>query len=492
MGRSVWGRRRGLLHFGRYGEILSVLARYGFGDVLSSLNLEKYVAFPRRIAGARKARALASRTSRWERIRLALEDLGPSFVKLGQFLAGRRDMLPAHITDELAKLHDSARPFDAADARTIVERELKRPLADIFAEFNDNPLASASIAQVHAATLHGGDKVAVKIQRPNIQHTISTDIDILFHMAALAERYHEYARAFRLRELVEEFERTIHRELDFSAEARHMQTFRRNFADDGRVYIPKVYGDVSTSRVLVAEIVDGVKVTDVDELKKRGIDLKRLAMTGAEITLTQIFKHGFFHGDPHPGNILVRSDSSICLLDCGAVGIIPETMRYHISGILYGVVTRDSERIVRTLVRLSQRPIDDMRSLEYEIAEFIEEYSALPIKDIRVGQVLSRFAAMVVHHNLEIIPGFYLLVRAIVTIESIGRQLDPDFNMIEHIEPHVRRIVYHNPRLKHLPFDAYFAVADLASLLRDLPFDFKDMMRMVKGGGTRIQFEHRG
>jgi len=491
--RTPLGRRhRGPLHIGRYGEILSVLVRYGFGDILSYLNVERQSILKRLVGEQRKGRALARTVSRWERIRLAVEDLGPTFVKLGQFMSNRPDILPPELASELEKLQDSTRPFPAEEARKIVEQELKRPLADIFDDFSDTPIASASIAQVHKGRLRSGEEVAIKVQRPRIRQIIATDLDILFHLASLLERYYEHARALRVGQLVEEFERAIRKELDFGIEAAHMEAFRRNFKDEPRVCIPKVYDDFTTRRLLVTELVHGMKVSEIERLRRENIDTHEIAKRGADLVLKQVFDHGFFHADPHPGNILVKTDGTICFLDCGAVGILPPSLRYHIGVILYGVVSKDSERVARTLMRLSHRPVRSIEHLEHDIAEFIEEYSSLSLKKLHVAEVLQRFATLIVKHDLEIIPGFYLLLKSIVTIEGVGYRLDPDFNMIDNIEPHVRRLVRQNPRLKYLPYDVYFAAMDMASLLKEMPFEFKDLIRIVKAGETRIQFEHRG
>jgi len=485
-------RRRVSLHLKRYGEILAVLVKYGFGDILSRLNIEKFGLFPFPLKKEPHGGALHAKLSGWERLRLALEDLGPTFVKLGQFLGNRPDVFPPAFIVEMAKLQDAARPFSPSEARAIVEEEWKRPLGEVLNDFSQQPIASASIAQVHTARLQSGDEVAVKIQRPRIAETIATDTAILRHLAALAERYLEQARAFRVTRLAEEFERVIQKEIDFTIEASHIGTFRRNFRTDRRVHFPRVHSNLTTRRVLVIELVCGTKVSDIETLRAKNIDVGQIARHGTHIVLKQFFEHGFFHADPHPGNILIRDDGVICFLDCGAVGIIPPSLRYHIGVLLYGVVSRDSERIVHTLMRLSHRPIRDADSLEYDIAEFIEEHIALSLKEIRMEEVLRRFGDIIIRHNLDIIPGFYLLMKALVTFEGVAYRLDPSFSLVEHIEPYVRRLVRETPRLKFLPYDIYFTALDTASLIKHLPFELRDIVRIIKSGEMRIQFEHQG
>lgn len=492
MEASIRKKRRSALHLGRYGEIISVLIKYGFEDFISNLNIEKYSAITRKFIPKTVKSRIVKKVSRWELIRLVLEELGPTFIKFGQFMSNRPDLLPAALIKELEKLQDSVKPFPTEDARHILEEDIKRPLSEIVMEFSDTPLASASIAQVHEATLNSGEKVAIKIQRPRIKQTVSTDMDILFHLTQLSERSFERARALQVTQIVEEFERVIYKEMDFTIEASHIERFRKDFERDGRVYVPRVYMELTTRRILTTSLVQGVKVSDVEKIMEMGLDTGHLAKVGAELMLTQIFVNGFFHADPHPGNILVLTDGSLCFLDFGAIGIIPPTLRYHLSIILYGVVKKDSQRIVRTLSQLTHERIRNIEQLEYDVTEFVEEYSLALLKEIRIGDVLRRFADIIVNHDLRIMPGFYLLLKALIAIEGIGSRLDPDFSMTEYLEPYVKKIIRENPRLQFLSYDIYFTLMDIASLIKDFPFELKDAMRILKSGDLRIQYEHRG
>jgi ubiquinone biosynthesis protein len=483
--------RRSFLHIGRYGEILSVLIKYGFGDIVARLNLERYLSLPRKLL-PRSTAAPSRRASRWERVLVAIEELGPTFMKLGQFLSNRPDLLPPELVTQLEKLQDAARPFPGSIARALVEKELGRTVEDAFASFSDEPVASASISQVHRATLKGGQHVAVKIRRPRVRHTVSTDIDIIYDLVALLERAYEPLRGLHLAQLVEEFERTIAKELDFTIEASHIERFRHDFTSDPDVHVARVHGDLVTQQILVTEWVDGAKITDLPELARMGVDPCELARRGTRLVLSQVFDHGFFHADPHPGNLLVRADGRICFLDFGAVGIIPPTLRHHLSIILYGVVNKDPQRIIRSLSQLTRERINNIERLEYDVTEFIEEYDLSMLKQINVGDVLKRFAYIVTEHDLRIPPGFYLLLKALITIEGVGSKLDPNFNLTKELEPFVKKLLRENPRLRYLPFDVYFTLLDMASLLKDLPFEIKDIVRVVKRGDLRIQFEHQG
>ena len=365
-------------------------------------------------------------------------------------------------------------------------------MGEVFDDFPAEPIASASVAQVYRARLKIGDDVAVKVQRPNIRRIVATDLDILVHLAGLIERHNKDLAALHLSELVSEFGRTLNKELDFSLEAATMERFRADFKNTREYYVPKVYAALTTESVLVIEFVEGIKVSDLDSLTKAGLSPADVAKVGVNLILRQIFTNGFFHADPHPGNILILKDGRFCFLDYGAVGIVSASLRRHLGVILYGVIYKDPQRIIRTLSQLATQRIVNMDRLEYEVTEIIEQYSSASLSEIKIRDLLDRFGRITSENHLRFVPGFYLLFKALITIEGVGLLLDPAFNLTREVEPYARRLMRNNPRLKYLPFDVYFTLLDMASLLKDLPFEVKDLMRMVKTGETRIQFEHRG
>lgn len=484
--------QRVTLRISRYGEIISVFLKYGFGDVIAGLNLQKYVAFTRWTFHFKRGVALKAPLSRWERVRLAIEELGPTFIKFGQFLSNRPDLVPAELIDELVKLQDSVKPFSQTEALAILEHALKRPVGEVFADFPAEPIASASVAQVYRARLKNGDDAAVKVQRPNIRQIVATDLDILRHLTGLIERHNKDLAALHISELVREFGQTLNRELDFSHEATTMERFRADFKDTKEYYVPVVHTALTSDTILVTEFMEGIKVSDVDSLKKAGLSPSDIARVGVNLVLRQIFTNGFFHADPHPGNILILKDGRFCFLDYGAVGIVSASLRHHLGVILYGVIYKDPQRIIRTLSQLATQRIVNIDRLEYEVTEIIEQYSSASLSEIKVRDLLDRFGRITAENHLRFVPGFYLLFKALITIEGVGLLLDPAFNLAREVEPYARRLMRDNPRLKYLPFDVFFTLADMASLLKDLPFEIKDLMRMVKAGETRIQFEHRG
>ncbi|MDD5675698.1 MAG: AarF/UbiB family protein [Chitinivibrionales bacterium] len=485
-------KRRKSLHIGRYGEILSVFIKYGFGDIVSSLNIGRYLSLTRGFLLRKSAAEAHAKLTHWQRVRMALEELGPTFIKFGQFMSNRPDVLPVDLIYELEKLQGSVRPFPKREAETIIQGELRRPIPELFSFFPDAPIAAASVAQVYKATLTNGRTVAVKVQRPGIAQVIEQDIDILFDAVKLLIRRYEIVRSIRLEQLVEEFETVIRKELDFSLEMAHLERFRRNFKDDPLIYVPEVFPDLTTQRILVTEFVEGIKVSDAAALAKAHFDPANIAKQGTVLVLRQIFEHGFFHADPHPGNILICNDGRICFLDFGSVGILPPMLRMQLGVVLYGVAHRDPQRIVRAIEKMSNHHFEHPQKLEYDLMEFIEDYAELPLKDMNVPQILQRFASIIVSHEIQIIPGFYLLLKSIITMQAVGTRLDPHFNLFEHLEPFVKRLLRTFPRLQSAPASLYFMLMEFAALIGDLPFETRDMLRMVKAGELTVRFQHRG
>jgi ubiquinone biosynthesis protein len=484
--------RKGSLHLGRYGEILSVLIRYGFGDFVSMLNIDRYTAVTNRFIPRRNKPSNIHHITRWERIRLAIEELGPTFIKFGQFMSNRPDILPADLIVELEKLQDNVKPFDVEEVKATILSELNLPLSALFADFTETPLASGSIAQVHRARLADGHEVAVKVCRPRIRQTIETDVEILANLVTIIERHDEKWRVFHLGQLVEEFRVMISKELDFAVEAGHMERFRQNFKNTAGIHIPEVFPDLSTRKVLTSEFIDGIKVSDLEGIRAAGLDARQIAGQGATLILRQIFEHGFFHADPHPGNILVTADGTLCFLDFGAVGFIPPSLRHQLGVILFSVVNKDPQRIVKSLSQLSRQPIRNSERLEYEIMEMIEEYGLLQLQEIQAGEIMRRFTNLIIMHDLKVVPGFFPLLKALLTFEAVGCRLDPEFNLTTHAGPFVKKLIREFPRLRYMPFEIYFTLLDCAALIKDLPFEFKEILRSVKNGELRIQFEHRG
>lgn len=477
----------------RYRTVLGVLIKYGFGHFVEQMNIGYYIELGRRLMTLGKTDQTIERLTQAQRMRMAMEELGPTFIKLGQLLSTRADILPAPYVEEFRKLQDKLPPVPLAEIKTRLREELEEPVDKIFAEFQAKPIATASIAQVHVGRLHSGDQVAIKVRRPGIVKTIETDLDILAGLAYLIEEHIEGAERFSPRGLVDEFRRTITRELDFNREGRTVERFSANFAENETVYTPRVFWEYSRATILTMEFIPGIKVSEYEELRRRGYDLKEIARRGADIFLEQVLEYGLFHGDPHPGNIFILPDNVICMLDYGMVGRLGQDLKNELISLLQALLERDVDSIISQLL-YSGELIDeaDMKSLRRDLDEFIDEYYDLLLQDIKVGKLLADFLEILVQHNIKLSPDLMLLAKALITMEGIGRQLDPEFNMIEHLRPFVERIVQEKLHPGNISRDLWKMVHGYGSLVRSLPRDIKEFINRINRNQFKIDLEHRG
>jgi len=422
-------------------QISFTLFRYGLDELVWSLHLFRPLRFfiylnPYRIANRKRTLG--------ERVRLTLEDLGPIFVKFGQALSTRRDFIPDEIADELTKLQDRVPPFSGEQAEAIVAAAFQLPLAEIFAEFNIMPLASASVAQVHAAKLLAGQEVVVKVLRPGINKRVSKDIDLLYALANLATRYWPYARRLKPREVVAEFEACLRDELDLLREAASASQLRRNFLNSDLLYVPEVYWQYTRSHILVMERIYGISIANIPELKKHGINLERLAKRGVEIFFTQVFRDCFFHADMHPGNIFVslasKENPQYLGVDFGIMGSLnPDDQRYLAENLM-AFFKRDYRRVAQLHVE-SGWVASNTRINEFEAAirTVCEPIFEKPLKEISFGQLLLRLFQTARRFNMEVQPQLVLLQKTLFTIEGLGRQLYPDLDLWNTAKPFLER-----------------------------------------------------
>ena len=380
--------------------------------------------------------------SKGERLRLSLEALGPIFIKFGQILSTRRDLLPDEIADELKKLQDKVPPFNGADAQAIIEQALGKKIGDLFAEFEQSPLASASIAQVHSATMHDGREVVVKVIRPGIEKTISQDIALLLILASLLEKYWEDGRRLHPLQIVEDYERTIYDELDLQREAANASQLRRNFLNSSLIYIPEIYWDYTHKKVLVMERIQGIPVADIDALKAANVNLKYLAETGVEIFFTQVFRDSFFHADMHPGNIFVDTTTpdkaKYIAIDFGIVGTLTPEDQNYLARNLLAFFKRDYKQVAELHISSGWVP-EDTRVDEFEsaIRTVCEPIFERPLKDISFGQFLLRLFQTARRFNMEVQPQLVLLQKTLLNIEGLGRQLYPDLDLWNTAKPYL-------------------------------------------------------
>lgn len=380
------------------------------------------------------------REPRGVRIRRALEDLGPIFVKFGQILSTRRDLLPDDIAVELAGLQDRVAPFGGAQAKSIIEKAYGKPVSELFAEFDETPMASASIAQVHSATLPDGRAVVVKVLRPNIEPVIRRDVGLMYYVAGLAERYWREARRLRPREVVAEFEKVIYDELDLVREAANAAQLRRNFEHSDLLYVPDTHWPYARRNVIVMERISGTPISDVPTLLAQGIDLKVLAEHGVEIFYTQVFRHNFFHADMHPGNIFVSPEGQYIAVDFGIMGTLsPDDQRYLAENFL-AFFNRDYRRVAELHLESGWIPADTrVDEFESAIRTVCEPNFNRPLKDISFGQVLLRLFQTARRFHMEVQPQLVLLQKTLLNVEGLGRQLYPDLDLWKTAKPYLER-----------------------------------------------------
>lgn len=480
-------------HVGRYHQILRVLFKYGFGEVIELMPFEHY--FEKGLQSIRrKERQGIDELSRPERVRMALEELGPTFIKLGQILSTRSDLVPPEYAEALTALQRGVTPFAFEEVRAIVEEELQRPLEDAFSRFEVTPCAAASLGQVHeAVTKDGGERVAVKVQRPGILDVIQVDLEIMNHIAVLMERHIEEVQIFRPVRVVEEFARSIGRETDYLIEASHMVRFQEQFKTDREVKIPTVQHSLTTSRVLTMEFIEGVNPHDAGELRQEGFDLELLARRGARILLKQVFDHGFFHADPHPGNILILPDNVIGFLDFGMVGRIRPREREDFSALLGLVVHREDHKLVNGLLRLVEVEEDpDLGELERDLVEFLDRHLYRELDQIDLGQILRNLITIIAKHHLRLKTDAYLMMRAVALADSLGKMLDPKFKIIKEAEPFVfrARMRRFNPRVTAEEWAE--TGMELLTNATEIPGEALQLMRRLRDGKVKVQFEHHG
>lgn len=424
------------MRFFRLIKIIRIIIVYGLDEFL--LGHERVRGLRSVIAFMLSWRALTA--PRGERLRLALEALGPIFVKFGQVLSTRRDLLPIDLADELAKLQDQVPPFPAEQAIAQIETSLRRPLNALYARFDPQPVASASIAQVHYAELHTGQRVAVKVLRPGILAVIESDLALLHVMATWVERLFADGKRLRPREVVAEFDKYLHDELDLMYEAGNASELRRNFIDSDMLIVPEVYYDFSAREVLTLEWMEGIPVGRIDALLAAGMDLKKLSRFGVEVFFTQVFRDGFFHADMHPGNILVAPDNRYIALDFGIVGTLSDSDKQYLAINFLAFFNRDYLRVANAHIESGWVPEKtNPQALAAAFRTVCEPFFNKPLSEISFGLVLMRLFEVSRRFDVQIQPQLVLLQKTLLNIEGLGRQLDPELDLWQTAKPFLER-----------------------------------------------------
>jgi ubiquinone biosynthesis protein len=489
--RKIGVMGRTYRHAKRYGEILNVLIKYGFGDLVDALNIKQQIEIGiEKITGKEPERI--AKSSRPERVRMTLEELGPTFVKLGQILSTRPDLIPLAYVQELSKLQDNVPPFPYDDVRAAVKAETGKFPEEIFRSFDQAPIAAASVGQVHKAILRDTEEdVAVKVQRPNIQQTIEVDLEIMLHLAYLMERHVTEMEVLHPTKVVNEFARSMEDELDYTVEASHIEHFARQFLDDETVYVPKVYRDLSTQRMLVMEFIDGTKASDFDHLKQQGYDLKEVASRGADSILKQICFYGFYHADPHPGNIFILPNNVVCFIDFGMMGHISQQQREDFTDFVELLINKDENKIVDALLKLTNFTEDPNRSeLQRDLMEFIDRYAYLPLKKLEIAKMLQSVLEILTKQGMSLKPDLYLMVKALSIAEGLGRSLDPEFEIAANAEPFFRNIKASRYTPKRIAGDLVDSGKELLRLFREIPGELREVLKNVRDGKLKIEIEY--
>jgi ubiquinone biosynthesis protein len=475
----------------RYSEIVAILVKFGFVDVVRALRLMPSLAAGRRVLSV-VGREVTPDRSKAQRLRLALEELGPTFIKFGQALSTRQDLLPAEVVRELSLLQDDVPPLSPGEAEAAIEQAFGEPVNRLFAVFTSEPLAAASIAQVHHAVLHDGEAVAVKVRRPDIEERIEADLAILADLAGLAERHITDARLYSLSELVEEFARTIRREQDLAREGRLIERIAKRSAGDPTVRFPRICWALTTPSVLTMEFLDGVKVTAVGSPDAPGLDPRLVARRGADAVLKQILVDGLFHADPHPGNILVLPGNVVAFIDFGIVGRVNRQMRDLLGQTILAIRSHDADRLAEIVLKVANalKPVD-LVALSRDLDEMLDLYADMSVGDLRLGDVFGSITQAMSRHRLKLPADILLLIKSLSTIEGVGRHLDPEFKIVEYAAPFVEELVAREHLPSALASRTALAGRDVLGALRSLPRDLAEITKRARANGLRVEFVHR-
>jgi ubiquinone biosynthesis protein len=466
----------------RFSQISRVLVRHGFGFVFDV----------RRDRREQKSVQEFLTPNFGARLRRALDDLGPTFVKFGQLLSTRSDILPDGVLVELQLLQDTAAPMKPGVAQAIIERELGKPVGEVFESFDPLPLGSASIGQVHRAMLRGGETVAVKVQRPEARGRVEADLELMREFAAFLDRRFANRILVDIRGLVAEFEGVIRRELDYSAEAENARRFAINF-EGSPVVVPSIYLEYSGSKVLVMEYIEGTRFGDIRPLFLHPAERRRVAAMGAEAVFRMAFEHGFFHGDPHPGNLILTPQGDLALLDFGMVGYMSRGDIEALSRLFISIIQQDAAAALRGLEGLGVRYAPEVRpALVQEMGEFLRKYAGLSVGEVTLGQALGDLISLARRYRLSVPPVFPLLIKALITAEALARTIDPSINVYEVARPYAGRLLSERYSPERLADIARERAIEYARYAEDYPDQIRQLLAELEDGELEVQLRHRG
>ncbi|MFW6339713.1 MAG: ABC1 kinase family protein [Wenzhouxiangella sp.] len=486
----LWQALNAARDLGRVQDIASVLVRYGFGDLVRRIGMAGALESAGRVLHWKKVEELA-RLRPPERIRRILEELGPTFIKLGQLLATRVDLFGPEWLAEFRKLQDHAPAVDWADIHAQLSEDLGAPPEEVFARIDSEPLAAASLAQVHRARLHDGTEVILKVRRPGIRPVVEADLRLLQRLADIVESETDELERYRPRLLVRQFAGSLRRELDFAAECRNAERIARAFSASDALVVPSVYWEWSGERLNVQTWLDGISGNDMECLDAAGLDRHAIASAGTRIILRMILKDGFFHADPHPGNVKYLPGNRIGLMDFGMVGRLSDDRRQEVAELLYGLVSRDADLVATTLIDWSETQDTVSDALRTDIVEFIEHYHGVPLEKLEMGEMVGEITGVLRNHQLMLPADLVLMLKAFITMEGMGRSLDPDFDIAGEAAPIIEEVLQEHYSPLNIARRMQHSMAETLKVLGALPSDLSRLMRAVRRGRIEVHLDIR-
>ncbi len=483
----ITGIRQNVTHINRSRQIAHVMAKHGLGYYVDQMGISNLLPRLRRkdLSTQMPKKSLAVT------YRIIFEELGPTFIKLGQILSTRPDIISKEYVEEFSKLQDSVAPISFDKIKEVIEKELNAPIDTVFTFLDEVPIASASIGQVHRGILLDGNEVAIKVQKPNIERIINTDTEIMRNLAKRSKNLFGQRSPYDPEEIVEEFAKAIKKELDYNIETANAERFGREFYNDPTVKIPKIFKRFGTKRLLVMEYIDGIKISDVLHLEYTEKEKAHLAEIGANAVLKMIFEFGFFHADPHPANIFVVDKNTIAFLDFGIIGRINKNAKRNLTSLLIAIINKDAEKIGDILVHMMSATDVNKDELVYELEDLIDVYYNRSLEEINMGEFLQDLTLSVKRHGMKMPKNYALLGKTLIMIEGVGRQLNPNFNSVQYTKPYVKKIIMERMGPKNIVKRWYEMLSQTSGMAVDIPKKIDNIMTRLSKGEFRVGVESK-
>ena len=479
-------------YINRYREIAKQISKSGFGYIIEEIGLDKVISLPRRLLLRQGNEEVLEKTYA-ERIRLFIESMGTTFIKLGQIASTRGDLLPPELIKELEKLQSHVAPFPAEVVRSTIEESLGASIDEIFMIFDDEPVGSASIGQVHRAMLHSGEDVAVKVQRPNIEGTVRTDLEILRHLANLLEANLEWAKNYQVTDMIDEFSFALLNELDYTIEARNVERIGKTHANDPNVKIPNIFWDYTTKNVMVMDFIKGIPVNHFDTLDELNIDRSKLAETLAKAIFKQIFEDGYFHGDPHPGNVSVLEDGTLVFLDFGMIGRLTSDLKTNFGSLLISLMKKDASGVVKAIVKMGVVPADvSMKQLNREAEIMRDKYYDVPLSKLNFSDAVNDLFSISNKYKIRLPQDFTILAKTLLTLEGVVSKLDPDFSIMDVAEQFGKSLLFDRYNPKNVIENQIDDAQQIALELRDVTANVHQFSKGLKNSNLPIEIDLKG